>query len=85
MPDDSRCTARRLVHLHPRQVTAAATEELAPAVDLLVSGGQGRGVTYNINTYIHLISKGAHRRSHPGASRLTTLHPCTNTAGSCEL
>ena len=41
------------------QVTAAATEELAPFVELLTSGGAGRGVTHNVNTYFHLISAGA--------------------------
>jgi hypothetical protein len=29
------------------QVTAAATVELAPFVELLTSGGAGRGVTHN--------------------------------------
>ena len=46
------------------QVTAAATEELAPFVELLTSGGAGRGVTHNINTYFHLISAGAPSSPH---------------------
>ena len=52
------------------QVTAAATEELAPFVELLTSGGAGRGVTHNVNTYFHLISAGA-----PSI----TAHPCPPT------
>ena len=45
-------------------MTAAATEELAPFVELLTSGGAGRGVTHNINTYFHLISAGAPSSPH---------------------
>ncbi len=50
---------RACAHEEDEEVTAAATEELAPRVAFLTSDGAPRGVVTNINTHFHIISPGA--------------------------